>query len=295
MSANFPDFRFSQQKYNAVHPLNFDMKENDMDFNKITKNIFDGVSYGLWKLSLLLTLYLVLFSRVANGFNSKTYNNTYQYLTDNQNDIIWTYNPSGFVRTELPTSLYHAENDINCDRLRINYWHNENGTGLIDPEESIHNHPKEFHTNIVHGSYVHEIYSEINGDETEADEYFQFHLDKSKNIEFKNEKAKLKKINEIETHPGEINKIDDKMIHRVKHYKQDTLTLNCVTNKGKGYTGLFFRKNKQDNVIGVVTKASQIESKKITNKALNIFSKVIDSQKETQAETNTPNCKEIKL
>lgn len=239
--------------------------------------------------NLYLSSRLTFFKSVSFGkvtkrdFNQATLNNAYQYLIDNREKITFAKNESGFIRMKFPEGILQPDINISPlkpgDVLRANYWYYNSTSDCGVGDESIHDHPQQFQSYIVHGGYEHELYSLI-GIENKtrifnfpyrlssgnlADLYqffctkkscaeiygsnaFKFTIDKlNKNISYQG-KVILKKTGSETTKKGDIVTIDTHMIHRVSKYhavpNQKTLSLNIVRNQGKFVTNIYLPEKK---------------------------------------------------
>ena len=249
---------------------------------------------------------------IKRNFNQATLNNAYRYLVDNKEKITFAKNESGFIRMQFPKWVLEPDKTIapleSGDILRANYWYYTSTSDCGVGDESIHDHPRQFQSYIVHGGYEHELYELIDSANTNGkfnlpyllssehlsdlyqlfcakkslpDMYgsnvFKFSIDKkNKSISYQG-KFILKKTGIETTKQGDIVSIDTDMIHRVSKYhtvpNQKTLSLNIVRNKGKFVTNIYLPEKKIAAVKTERDSVTQEVAISACNEMITLFSK----------------------
>ncbi len=205
---------------------------------------------------------------VARSFNYGTLGKALEYMTENEGNVIFEANPSGFVRTQLPDDVLVPDETVaplaEGERLRANFWYHDSSEHHKG-DESIHDHPSPFTSFIVQGGYEHALYRLLfNGRSIVAhDDWskaacnavstFQFAIDKNDfgRVTYKGEVA-LEMTGLQQVQAGDTVVIDDEMVHRVTRFRLfpsvPTLSFNIVRKGGDGITNIFLPEHKEASV-----------------------------------------------
>jgi hypothetical protein len=244
------------------------------------------LKYKKIELKLVSSMQFSLFNQ-SRHFNTQTLRNLREYLKYSPHEVQYSLNESGFVRTSLPKELYSVDEMIipSHTKLRLNYWL-QKGTYR---GETIHDHPNPFASCILNGSYSHTYYKvtplpawlaklqfplvdSAFSSTPLGSLHFKFSLQRKTEAVAYHGRTRLTNLNTVSTKIGDIVKLDDKEIHCITSYKRKTLSLNAVSNTGKGHTNLFF--TERDSTY-VHTKRS-ILSKDIARQATNEIVEILE-------------------
>lgn len=262
-----------------------------MFITQLYNKIKEGIKYVIKHPLRALVIFLGMQMSFARAFNLKTLKNVHQHLLENQLDLKWKLNASNFARLELPSSLYADEtshNETECDRLRTNFWYDQNGTGVANGDENIHDHPYGFKTYIINGGYTHEIFTQENQIEkypdkctqslptTSSTAYFQYMLDKETDEVRRVQEVNLTRLCETSVLQGNTDTFDDQITHRVTSYKVPTLTINRVRTQGKAKTNFFFSNDNINNVKNEDIMITGERAQTLTAEAIKLYENEIE-------------------
>jgi hypothetical protein len=203
---------------------------------------------------LLYILYMQ--SMVVSAFNRKTLQNAHDFLIDNKADVTWEINESGFFRTRFPEEVLDLSHPILSELngtkiyVRTNFWYTrmeENPSQLMDA--AAHDHPNGFMSYIIKNGYTHVVYDVFskNTSAKECDKNSDPNLECA-TLTILDKKSKTRvcagtvQLTQSAIHDagvGDIAIFDDRAIHRILQYKENTLSLNVVRRDGKYDTNIY--------------------------------------------------------
>lgn len=243
----------------------------------------------------ILLLLMLLGARSCQAFDVATLSSVSMHLRNHLNDTEWEKNESGFVRARMPASLISNSSGIdpaNLSKLRINYWYKP---GLPKGREnfgdkSAHDHPNGFTTYMLKGGYAHELFRRRDLAESksrcargevhvECRDHFVYDK-KSKSLSELGRTA-LQKTADQDVHPGMRVDLDDAVIHRIKGFKSNTMTINAVRNDGKQKTNIFVVPG-ADREVKTNEQRKRVqgeEARLVSRSAIEILDKAIEAER----------------
>ncbi len=156
---------------------------------------------------------------------------------ENSDSIQVERNPSGFfrIRIDIPKE-FHLANQI--ETIRLHYW--PSTEEKIKIVEALHDHPRYFESMILNGGYIHNIYKKAEVPSA-ANHPLRFHrIVKIPNSQertiFCLGTSNLEDVGQQETKKNMILHFPKSLVHQVKSFESNTLTINAVFKGEKDLT-----------------------------------------------------------
>ena len=239
---------------------------------------------------LLLMLYAQTI--IVSAFNKRTLQNAHDFLVKNIENVTWEINESGFLRTKFPAEIlslsYSVLSELNGTKVnvRTNFWYNkleDRSMNLVDA--AAHDHPNGFMTYVINNGYTHAIYDIhfANASATECP-LNSSQLSNCTNLSIFDKKSKkLFFGGTVELIPsaihcsnaGDIAIFDDRAIHKILQYRENTLTLNVVRQDGKFKTNIYVFHDDKSEAKSTRVVLSGKKAALITEKAIKIYEEAI--------------------
>lgn len=249
-----------------------------------------------------LLFYILYFQAImVAAFNRKSLQNAHDYLVNHQKNISWEINESGFFRTRLPAEILDFSHPILSELnqtkivVRTNFWYTKmEGNPMQLSDAAAHDHPNGFMTYLVKNGYTHALYGVASNNASSAEcapnpdqesecATLTIFDKKSKNL-FSGGTAQLINLSTLDAKAGDIAIFDDRAIHRILKYKEDTLSLNVVRQDGKYNTNIYLFPGTQAEAKSARVVLTGEDAAVITEQAIQIYRQAILNMDNVTAE-----------